>query len=65
METYKFNKQRLNKYANYLLQNDLKCDKFFDTCSEEEIPQDIRDNKELKPLLLIPIMEIPLIFEGE
>ena len=66
METQKFNDERLIAYASYLLQNELKCEKFFDVnCEEEMVCEASNDDKELKPILFKPIMEIPLIFKGE
>lgn len=65
MQTQKFNKERLVKYATYLSQNDLTCKVFFEGLTEEEVKKEKESNPDLKPLLILPILELPLIFKGE
>jgi hypothetical protein len=65
MTPNQFNEDRLVKYARYLQCNKLKCAILRPAISQSEIADEIKQNSKLRPLLIIPILEIPIIFTGQ
>lgn len=64
MKQQKFNDKRLLHYANYLEANNLKCTKFYSSISNNIAIKEFAE-RNVKPLLLYPILELPLIFTDD
>ncbi len=65
MKPKKFNEDRLVKYARYLQCGNLKCEKFYSTIEKKESTEDQIEESKRRPLLFLPIMELPIIFPKE
>lgn len=65
MKPEKFNEDRLVKYARYLQCGKLKCEKFYTVNQNKKTVDQLIESRELRPLLFMPIMELPIIFPGE
>jgi hypothetical protein len=65
MINQKFNKDRLLKYALYLKRGKLKCEKFCIVGPPDKDTKMQMERSEFKPLVILPIMELPIIFKGD
>jgi hypothetical protein len=65
MKTKRFNEERLRKYAEYLKAGDIKCQKLYTALVGKTVAGKVKDEKELKPLFFLPILEIPQVFTSE
>ena len=65
MINQKFNKDRLLKYALHLKRGKLKCERFCKVGPPDKETKMQVERGELKSLVVLPIMELPIIFKGD
>lgn len=65
MVNTKFHEERLWCYAEYLRRGQLKCKAFITEKKNNSVANEIRKKEQFKNLFVIPILELPKVFEED